>query len=91
MEANYGDYSRNFFLTEVGSTWEGPWFTSIYVEHKNVFGMTAQFVLANPLNARHYRHRVHYEDWRDSSQIDFYQDANQLIGPIFQFRLKGTF
>ena len=30
-------------------TWEGPWFTDVYIEHKNVFGMTAQSVLSNPL------------------------------------------
>jgi hypothetical protein len=91
VEANYGDYSRNFYLTEVGSTWEGPWFTDVYIEHKNVFGMTAQFVLSNPLNARHLRNRTVYEDWRDTSPVKFYQLNDQLIGPIFQFRLKGTF
>jgi hypothetical protein len=91
VEANYGDYSRNFFLTEVGSTWEGPWFTDVYIEHKNVFGMTAQFVLSNPLNARHLRNRTVYEDWRNTSAVKYYQFNDQLIGPIFQFRLKGTF
>jgi hypothetical protein len=75
----------------VGSTWEGPWFTDVYIEHKNVFGMTAQFVLSNPLNARHLRNRTVYEDWRNTSAVKYYQFNDQLIGPIFQFRMKGTF
>jgi hypothetical protein len=91
IEGNYGTYSGSWFITEYNKTWEGPWFVDVYVEHKNVFGMTVQAVVGNVLNARHYRNRVHYEDWRGSSPVDFYQDANQLIGPIFSFRVKGTF
>jgi hypothetical protein len=91
VDGNYSDYSKNYFLTEVGSTWEGPWFVDAYVEHKNVFGMTVQATVGNVFNARHRRQRTVYEDWRNTSPVAFYQEANQLIGPIFSLRVKGTF
>ena len=63
----------------------------VYIEHKNVLGMTVQAVVGNVFNARHRRIRTVYEDWRNTSPVAFYQTADQLIGPIFSFRVKGTF
>ena len=91
VEGNYGTYSGNVFLTQYNRTTEGPWFVDVYVEHKNVFGMTVQAVVGNIFNARHKRIRTVYEDWRNTSPVAFYQTADQLIGPIFSFRVKGTF
>jgi len=91
VEGNYGTYSGNWFLTQYSRTVEGPWFVDFYVEHKNVFGMTVQAVVGNIFNARHRRTRTVYEDWRNTSPVAFYQTADQLIGPIFSFRVKGTF
>jgi hypothetical protein len=91
VDGNYGTYSGNWYLTQYNRTWEGPWFVDVFVEHKNVFGMTVQAVVGNIFNARHRRVRTVYEDWRNTSPIAFYQTADQLIGPIFSFRVKGTF
>jgi hypothetical protein len=90
-EASYGHYTKNYFLTEVFRSWEGPWFVSLYVEHKNVLGMTVRGQVGNILNARHRWTRYVYEDWRDRSPLDRYQVNNQLIGPIFQLQVKGNF
>ena len=90
-EASYQDYTRNFFLTEVSHSWEGPWFVSAYVEDKNVMGLTVRAQVGNIFNARHRWTRTVYEDWRNNSPVAFYQDNNQLIGPIFSFLVKGTF
>ena len=91
VEGNYGTYSGNWFLTQYNRTWEGPWFVDVYIEHKNVLGMTVQAVVGNVFNARHRRIRTVYEDWRNTSPVAFHQTADQLIGPIFSFRVKGTF
>ncbi|HET9811055.1 MAG TPA: TonB-dependent receptor plug domain-containing protein [Sphingomicrobium sp.] len=90
-EADYEHYTREFYLTEVSRSWEGPWFVSAYVENKDVFGMTVRAQVGNIFNARHRWTRYIYEDWRDSSEIDQIQRNNQLIGPIFSFMVKGTF
>jgi hypothetical protein len=83
--------TKNYFLTEVYRSWEGPWFVNVYVEDKNVLGMTVRAQVGNIFNARHRWTRYVYEDWRDRSPLDFKQVNNQLIGPIFQLQVKGNF
>ena len=90
-EVDYQQFTRNFFLTEVSHSWEGPWFVSAYVEDKNVMGMTVRAQVGNIFNARHRWIRNVYEDWRNNSPIKFRQNNNQLIGPIFSFSVKGNF
>jgi hypothetical protein len=90
-EFNYGHMTRNYFLTEVYRSWEGPNWVTVYVEDKDVFGLTVRAAVGNVLNARHRWTRTVYEDWRDSSDVAFMQDNNQLIGPTFNFLVKGTF
>jgi outer membrane receptor for ferrienterochelin and colicins len=88
---NHGHYTKNFFLTEVFRSWEGPNWFSLYVEHKNLMGLTVRASVGNILNARHRWTRTVYEDWRDRSPVRFKQNNNQLIGPIFELNVKGTF
>jgi outer membrane receptor for ferrienterochelin and colicins len=90
-EADYSDYTLNYFLTEVSHNWEGPWFVSAFVEDKNVFGLTVRAQVGNIFNARHRWTRSVYQDWRNNSRLAFYQNNNQLIGPIFSFSVKGNF
>ena len=90
-EGSYGHYTKNYFLTEVFRSWEGPWFVSAYIEHKDVFGMSVRAQVGNVFNARHRWTRYVYEDWRDRSQLAFKQVNNQLIGPIFNLQVKGSF
>ena len=91
VNANYGHVTKNYFLTEVFRNWEGPNFVDVYVEHKDVFGLTVRATVGNVLNARHRWTRFVYEDWRDTSPVAFIQKNNQLIGPIFVLQVKGTF
>jgi hypothetical protein len=91
VNANYGHATKNYFLTEVFRSWEGPNFVDVFVEHKNVFGLTVRATVGNVLNARHRWTRFVYEDWRDTSPVAFIQKNNQLIGPIFAFKVTGTF
>jgi len=91
VEGSYGHNTKNYFLTEVFRSWEGPNFVDVYVEDKDVFGLTVRATVGNVLNARHRWTRYVYEDWRDSSAVDYIQRNNQLIGPIFSLDVKGTF
>ena len=90
-EASYQHMTKNFFLTEVYRQWEGPWFVDLYVEHKDIMGMTVRATVGNVFNARHRWDRTVYEDWRDSSPVAFHQKNDQLIGPIFAFLVKRSF
>jgi hypothetical protein len=91
VEASYGHYSKYYYLTEVQTSWEGPWFVDAYVEHKDVFGLTVRATLGNIFNARHIFNRTIYEDWRVGSPIDVIEKHNQLIGPVFSFSVRGNF
>jgi outer membrane receptor for ferrienterochelin and colicins len=90
-EASYSAFTRNYFLTEASHSWEGPWFVSAYIEDKNVMGLTVRAQAGNIFNARHRWTRSVYEDWRNNSPLAFYQDNNELIGPIFSLSVKGNF
>ncbi len=89
--ANYDHYTKNYFLTEVFRSWEGPWWLSAYIEHKDIKGMTVRATVTNLLNARHRFTRTVFEGRRDAHPIDFIQRNNQLIGPIFTLSVRGNF
>jgi len=88
---NNDHYARNYYLSEVFHSWEGPVWLSAFVEHKNLAGMTVRAEVANLLNARHRLDRTVYEGRRDVRPIAFIQRNNQLIGPVFSLSIKGGF
>jgi outer membrane receptor for ferrienterochelin and colicins len=90
-DANHDHFAKNYFLTEVFRSWEGPWWLSAFVEHKNIKGMTVRATVINLLNARHRFDRTVFNGRRDANPILFIQRNNQLIGPIFQLSVKGNF
>ena len=87
----YGHYARNFYLTEINRSWEGPVWLSAYVENKDVFGTTVQAGINNLLDARHRFERTVYDGRRLRDPVLYSQSNDQLIGPIFYFLVKGTF
>ena len=91
IAASHNHYAKSFFLTEVNREWEGPVFADLFVEHKDVMGMTVRFTAGNVLNARHRFDRVVFDGRRESDPIAFVQKHNQLIGPIFALQVRGTF
>ncbi len=90
------DFNHNYVLpryrsNQVDRNWEGPWFGSVFVEHKDVFGLTVRARVGNILGARQYRERVVYEGLRGDSPISFIEDRDRRIGPIFAFSVRGNF
>lgn len=90
-EGRYGHEGKTFFLTEIGRGWEGPVFLDLYVEHKDLAGLTVRATVGNVLNARHHFNRTVYDGRRERDPILFVQNSNQLIGPIFSLSVKGGF
>ena len=89
--AQYRHYSRYFYLTEVYSSQDLPWIFGFYVEDKNVLGTTVRFTVDNVFNGRHLLHRTVWEGFRDRAPIDFIEDHDQPVGPIFSLSVKGNF
>lgn len=89
--AEHNHYEKYFYLTEVFRELDLPWIAGVYVEHKNVLGMKVRFSVDNILNGKHLFYRRVFEGYRDRTPLSFYQRQNQLIGPLFNISIKGTF
>lgn len=91
LNVNYSHVTRAFRLNEVGRQFEGPVFASVFVEHKDLFGLTVRATAGNILNARSRWDRIVYAGRRNNAPIDFIETRNRLIGPIFSLSVRGTF
>ncbi|HUG46192.1 MAG TPA: TonB-dependent receptor plug domain-containing protein [Sphingomicrobium sp.] len=83
--------AKVFRLTEVGRMSEGPVWLGVFVEHKDVMGLTVRASVSNILNARSRWDRDVYAGFRDTSPLLFLERRNRLIGPIFSFSVRGNF
>lgn len=91
VNASYSHVTRSFRLTEVGRQFEGPVFASVFVEHKDLFGLSVRATAGNLFNARSRWDRVVYAGRRNVAPIEFVEIRNRLIGPIFNLSIRGTF
>jgi hypothetical protein len=91
VDANYQHVTRAFRLNEVGRQFEGPVWTGVFVENKDVFALTVRASVSNLLDARSRWDRIVYTGRRNTAPIDFVEKRNRLIGPIFSFSVRGTF
>jgi len=82
---------QNYYrLGEVGLDWEGPNWASVFVEHKNLAGLTVRASINNIMNARAKFDRTVWTGWRDRSPVAFTERRDRLIGPVFSLLVKGT-
>ena len=81
-------FSRRF---ETGREWEGPVFANLFVEHKDVFGLTVSATYANILGARNYFERTVFDGPRPGAPVLFREASDRRIGPIFRFSVSGSF
>ena len=90
-DAEYSHYQPNYRRNQSDKIWEGPVWASVFVEHKNVMGLTVRAQVRNIVNARSKRDRTVYTGVRGESPIAFVETRDRLIGPIFSFSVRGTF
>lgn len=81
----------HFYLTEIQDEREGPVFASVFVEHKDVLGMTVRGDVSNVSGARNRWDRTVWDGRRDAHPVLFHEGGNRLIGPIFKLLVKGSF
>jgi outer membrane receptor for ferrienterochelin and colicins len=82
--------AREYRLTETGRQWEGPVWTSLFLEHKDVMGLTVRASVTNLTGARSMWDRTVYVG-RRTGPVAFFEDRNRSIGPIFSFSIRGRF
>lgn len=89
--ADYSHNQANYRRNQTDKVWEGPVWASVFVEHKNVMGLTVRASVNNILNARSKRDRTVYDGLRGASDIAFVEERDRLIGPIFALSVRGKF
>ncbi len=80
----------DYRLTEVGRLWEGPVWVYGYIENKDVFGLTVRATVNNILGADSMWDRTVYVG-RRTGPVDFVEQRDRVIGPIFSFQIRGRF
>lgn len=88
---NINHYTKNYYLTEVFRSWEGPFFGNLFVERKDVLGLSVRFTAGNLPGGRHIFYRTAWTGFRNNSDIEYVQRQRQKIGPIFTLIVKGNF
>lgn len=89
VSARHNNYQPAYRRNQVDRIWEGPVFDHIFVESKDVAGLTVRATVMNLLNARSRRDRTVYTGVRGASPIAFVEDRNRRIGPIFFLTVRG--
>ena len=82
--------AKDYRLTEVGRLWEGPVWGDVYLEHKNVRGLTVRAAVANLFAADSMWDRTVHAG-RRTDPVDFIEERDRQIGPIFTFAIRGKF
>lgn len=83
--------TRSFRLNEIVRGWEGPIFANLFVENKDVLGLTVRATAGNVLDARSRLERVVFAGRRNAAPVAFSERRDRLIGPIFSLSVRGTF
>lgn len=82
--------AHSYRLTEVGRRWEGPIWGNVYIEHKNVAGLTVRAGVYNLLAADSMWDRTVHQG-RRTDPVAFIEHRDRQIGPIFSFQVRGKF
>lgn len=90
-EASHTYFKPRYRSNSVDRTWEGPWFATLFVENKDVLGLTVRAEAGNLLGARSYRDRTVYTGLRGASPIAFIEERDRQIGSIFSLSVRGNF
>jgi hypothetical protein len=88
---NYGRDRTFFRLEEFNRGVDGPTFARVYVEHKDLFGMTARATVGNLLDGRNADNRTVFDGPRNTAPILFTEQFSRRIGPIFRLDVSGNF
>jgi hypothetical protein len=90
-EASHNFRQPRYRSNSVDKTWEGPWFANLFVENKDIAGLTVRADVGNVLNARSRRERTVWTGLRGVTPIAFTESRDRLIGPIFTLSVRGNF
>lgn len=91
LEFRNTKFAPYYRLAEYGWDYTNSTFGAVFVENKDVFGLTARVRMANLFNGKSVLYRTVYAGPRGSSPVLFVEDQRRSIGIVWNFLLKGNF
>jgi hypothetical protein len=82
--------AESYRLGEVFRAYEGPLFANLFVEHKNIQGLTVRATAANLLGADQIMDRYVYVG-RRTGPLSFFEQRQRHIGTILLLSVSGSF
>ncbi len=86
----YDEREPNVRLGEIARSLDTPGFGRVFVEHKDVFGMTARLRVGNLLDQRDRFDRTIFLD-RLAGTVDVTEVRDRKFGVIYSFDIEGSF
>ena len=80
-----------FRLAEAGYDYLVPNFGAVFVEHKDVFGLTVRVRAANLFDGRSILYRTIYTGPRNTSPAAYIEDRSRRVGMVWAVLVKGSF
>lgn len=77
-------------IDEIARRTDRPGYARLFIEHKDVAGMTARFRLGNLANQRDNFSRTIFVD-RQAGTVDVREERRRKFGVVFSFDLEGSF
>jgi outer membrane receptor for ferrienterochelin and colicins len=87
---NYHQVAFSVRPNEISRQWEGPFWANLFLEHKDVFGLTVRGGVHNLLQGRSYWDRTVFSG-RRTGPVAFTEWRDRRIGPIVSFSVRGKF
>ena len=82
--------TKTYRLTEIGRATEGPFFGNVFIEHKDIFGLTLRGTVGNLPGGRDRWDRTVFNG-RRTDPVLFFLERDRRIGRIFSIQLNGKF
>lgn len=87
----YNRIRPSFRVSQVTLEEDVPLSAYLFVEHKDVLGLTVNLEASNLLGGNTALLRTVYDGPRDAGQVRFIEDRDYRVGPIFRFSVSGNF
>jgi hypothetical protein len=87
-DTKFAPYYR---LAEYGWDYTNHTFGAVFLENKDVFGLTVRARMANLFSGKSVLYRTVYAGPRESSPVLFVEDQQRSIGIVWNFMVKGNF
>ena len=81
----------NVRLFEVNRNFEGPIYSFVFIENKNVHGLTVNLNIFNVTQGRLFFDRTVYDGLRDRSPVLFSEKRRLDVSSIYRIQVKGSF